>query len=568
MNIPPVLTAEAVLKPKAGGISLLDPTVEVTDDNRRKFCADPANIKRAVDELKKAGFSVTSIGKISIGITGSTALFQQQFKVTIIADDDGCTTAENSTRPGFIQSKGFLENELEGIVLTQANEQYNIYYGSDPPPMDLTKICRYAPADIPTLLGFSSIDQFNAVKVSLNKTFTRSKHLIVVNVVDSGFYDHSYFEKYKDLYVSVRYDKIAFEKYATDIDNLERFLIDLEEIVRTSPTDDITSNELYRKVKSLNPKRHSLALLNDIEGIRTKTALKKFIQTYPLFNELEKKAKEITVFRDQKDEQFGHGTRIVASIFPILSLLDPSQVEIRVHRETPGSNQNDFFNRFDNTPELKIRKNEIHIINCSYGSAQKLQDNDPRKELVRKNIALAAKKAIVIFSSGNRVDDGVKFKNFEPQLPDIISVGGAYRVGNDVVGSNFAHGYQVLPNKNKIIPDICGLCGPFTDDDFDGGAVWLPYYDYTSQKEGWLSVGGTSFAAPQVAATCAILKMMKPDLDLIGLKSILYNQCDRITKGTFFSPVLAETADATRRGLVNIRESMIAVGELLKTKQQ
>lgn len=564
MNIPPVLNAEAILKARPGGLSLLDASVEVTTENRRKFCADQASIKKAVDTFKKAGFSVSSVGKMSIAITGSAVMFQHTFNVTIVTNDFGNVTTENAVRPGVIDPKGFLEDELEAIVLDQAKEQYQVYHGSDPPIMDPSNICRYEPADVPVLLGFLSPEQFVSVKQKLNRLLLKSKYKVIVHVLDAGFYNHSYFKKYMGRKVSVSYNAIAFKQYAKYINDLESFLIDLEDIKNTSQTEDITGNRLYKEVLATDPAKYTSELRELLRPLRTKTALKKLIAEYPLFQGIDEAANAIAVFRNQDDEKYGHGTRVVASLFPILDLLDPSYVEVRMYRDTPGSRLNDFFSRFDNVSELKVRRNEIHIINCSYGTPETLQNDDARKITVQKAIALAAKKAVILFSSGNRERDGIKFKNFEPQQPDLFSVGGAYKNGNEIVASDFAHGYQLVPDEKKLIPDICGLCGKYTDDDFDGGVVWLPFYDYDAGEEAWLSLGGTSFAAPQVAATCAVLKMLKPGLDLIDLKSILANECDRITSGDFYAPTGAQPVDAKSRGLVNVRKSMIAVCELLK----
>jgi hypothetical protein len=570
MNIPLVLTAQAILKARPGGISLLDTTVEVNDYNRRKFCAAPANIKKAVDEFKKAGFSVSSVGKISMNIMGPTYLFEQTFKIAIITDEAGYITVENSTRLGFIQPNGFLENELEGVVLNQEGDQYFTRYGPDPPVMDPNKICKYEPSKIPGLLGFDNAENFLKIKLVLKKILEKNKYKVIVNVLDSGFYKHPYFKRYKGMEVHVYRNTEGADKFARQIvgetKKLRKIFSDLDIIERESKTKDITGHPLYKEI--MNDKDMSAKLKLDIGMTHTKDDLKTFRAKDRSMADVDRLLQDIRIYRNEDDDYNGHGTKVIASLFPILELLDPAHLEIRMHKDAPGLHTNEFFERFDVIPELKIKPDELHIISCSYGTTQ-MWDSKALPEhinVLRGNISIAAGKGIILYSSGNNYGENKKYRAFQAQLKDVITVGGAFKKADNMMASDFAHGYisDLYTAAPKIVPDICGLCGPVDDEEYIGGIVWLPFYDYAAKQDAWSSTGGTSFATPQVAAACAILKLMKPDLTLYDLKDIFKTTQTGITSGNFFSPVPSMVSNATKAGLVNVLASIMKVYKIIK----
>lgn len=570
MQTPLVLSAQAILKPRQGGLSLLDLSVVVTADNRKRFSADAANIKRVVEEFKKAGFSVSSVGKMSILINGPVYLFEQSFKVFIVSDETGFISVQNSARPGFIEPTEFLKNELEGVIINQNDVTY---FGVDP-PKGTDKICIYEPSQIPSLLGFGTSAQFLKLKLLIKKILEKSDYKVIIDVLDSGYYHkHSYFEKYRDIKVSEYYNREDAAKYEKDTKaefaKLKDLYADLKTILRESKTDDVTQHPLYIKIqKDLTI---PAGLRVGIGIAHTKEELVAFSKKDNSVDVLLRELKALEIFDKYMDDAGGHGTRVISNLLPILELLPIDKFEIRIHKDVPGHHANEFFDKFDVDQRLKINKNEIHVINCSYGTTQQWgKDKIPEHfPVLRNNIRIAVSKpnVTIVYASGNRSGDSIKYKSFQAQMPEVICVGGAYKDGDDIVASDYAHGYTSQDYQPpRTMPDVCGLCGPFRDNtELNGGFVWMPYYDIENQTETWTSIGGTSFAAPQVTAVCAILKLINPALTNDQLKQILDRTSDKIQRGEFFVPPEGDKSKAVDKGLVNIPKAILeAVKSLTK----
>ena len=117
MDAPYFIFAEAILKPKPGGKSIIDPDAQITAENLKQFNADPVLVKQTVLQLKKAGFSVGAVGKVSIGISASKELFETTFGKKITQTEVGIVW-EGSSDYGFLaaENTGFA-GILSGVSI-------------------------------------------------------------------------------------------------------------------------------------------------------------------------------------------------------------------------------------------------------------------------------------------------------------------------------------------------------------------------------------------------------------------------------------------------------------------
>ena len=183
-DIPPIISAEAAVRSKRPGfISIFDPKTDVTKiESSKQFYADPQLMKDAVVQLKKAGFKVMGSDRISITIIAPVELFEQQFNVTIISNDQGLT-CEGVTQIGYINTdNSAFSGVLAGIALAQTA----IMNGAEPPPKQDENYQLY-PWQVGGGLGAQSRPEEYLLSVAEDIP-------IRVAVIDTGFqYDHPYF---------------------------------------------------------------------------------------------------------------------------------------------------------------------------------------------------------------------------------------------------------------------------------------------------------------------------------------------------------------------------------------
>ena len=150
----------------------------------------------------------------------------------------------------------------------------------------------------------------------------------------------------------------------------------------------------------------------------------------------------------------------------------------------------------------------------------------------------------------------------------VISVGGAFFDGrNKLKASNYASAYSDFDN--RAVPDICGLCGPKVGEKAPYIMLPVPPNSHLATQlagsstgpTGWARFSGTSSAAPQVAAVCALLlqkdKTLKPD----RIKQILIATATDVTAGSAAGGEAAAVGfdAATGAGLVNAKAAWEAV---------
>lgn len=187
-------------------------------------------------------------------------------------------------------------------------------------------------------------------------------------------------------------------------------------------------------------------------------------------------------------------------------------------------------------------KHKPHIITISM--CYDLREADGRTELgelpngvkpleAEIQAAIAAG-IVVVFAAGNG------HYAFPASMPEVISVGGAFvdeRGG--MHASDYASAFTSRIYSGRHVPDVCGLTGllphanyimlpvpPGRDIDI-GGAP----FDGTDPDDGWAVFSGTSAAAPQVAAVCALLLQKNPNLTPAEIKALLMRTAIDVREG-------------------------------------
>jgi subtilisin family serine protease len=219
---------------------------------------------------------------------------------------------------------------------------------------------------------------------------------------------------------------------------------------------------------------------------------------------------------------------------------------------------------------LKAKELKPQIITCSWGGDQEYPPAggpDSADEAFALEILDAVERGIVVvFSAGN---GGF---TIEPQVPGVISAGGAYMTGDlELRASDYASGYQSPWYPEVTVPTVCGLVGmrpraqylmlpvqpgclldvgesePDPPHDAEG--------DGTLANDGWALFSGTSAAAPQVAGAVALLLGAKPKLTPAEAADCLTHTAIDVTEGRchprFNNEAKANHDLATGYGLVN-----------------
>jgi subtilisin family serine protease len=177
-------------------------------------------------------------------------------------------------------------------------------------------------------------------------------------------------------------------------------------------------------------------------------------------------------------------------------------------------------------------KHKPHVITVSL--AYDLRTLDGRRELPQlpnglkpleaEIQAAIAEGTVIVFAAGNG------HYAFPASMPEVIAAGGAYiDEDGDLSASDYASAFASRIYSGRHVPDVCGLVGMLPNADY----IMLPVppgsqidvgnaeHDRTTTSDGWAVFSGTSAAAPQVAAVCALLLEKNPQLTPGDVKALL-----------------------------------------------
>lgn len=131
---------------------------------------------------------------------------------------------------------------------------------------------------------------------------------------------------------------------------------------------------------------------------------------------------------------------------------------------------------------------------------------------------------VVVFSAGNG------HYAFPASMPEVLSVGGTFIAEDGAMrASDYASAFTSTIYSGRHVPDVCGLVGMLPYGDY----IMLPVppgqdidtlnavHDGTTPGDGWAVFSGTSAAAPQIAAVCALLLQKNPALTPAEIKALL-----------------------------------------------
>jgi subtilisin family serine protease len=244
---------------------------------------------------------------------------------------------------------------------------------------------------------------------------------------------------------------------------------------------------------------------------------------------------------NDKTDVNGHGTGESANIFAIAP--DATFIGVKV--------DNDEDPRLGATILEGFQQALTHhpqIISISLG--YDLRDENSFRQLDELPNSLAALEAeiqaavaagiIVVFSAGNG------HFSFPGMMPDVISAGGVFvDEQGGMQASDYASAFLSKIYSGRSVPDFCGLVGmqphasyimlPIprlceidreTSEPEDGNG------DETARDDGWGVFSGTSAAAPQLAAVCALLLEKNSSLTPTDLKAVLRRTAQDVSVGS------------------------------------
>lgn len=182
------------------------------------------------------------------------------------------------------------------------------------------------------------------------------------------------------------------------------------------------------------------------------------------------------------------------------------------------------------------------VINCSYGPKKPDPQNEWVNKAYRKFFEKMAKEhpdVIFIAAAGNegKVDGAITGSNYYPagiNLPNIVTVGALNNDGTKANFSNFASGNGEVTLSAPGVEMVLGV-------------------DENGQP---IKSSGTSFAAPQVSATAALLKSINPKLTAEQIKDYLVKSAQPGTINEDTSTLIPEGMGS---GLLRVDNAVLAV---------
>ncbi len=238
----------------------------------------------------------------------------------------------------------------------------------------------------------------------------------------------------------------------------------------------------------------------------------------------------------------GHGTGESTNIFAVAP--GATFIGIKLDNDDPDEQGASILEGFQ-----QALQHNPHVISISLG--YDLVDTDPLtgQRLSNKHLttlpnnlvaleaeiqAAVAAGTVVVFSAGNG------HVSFPGMMPEVISAGGVFiDAAGTMQASDYASAFDSRIYSGRHVPDFCGLVGLLPHADY----IMLPIpskceidrdnsqHDGTTSSDGWGVFSGTSAAAPQLAAVCALLLEKNTALTPSDIKSILRRTCRDVLTG-------------------------------------
>jgi subtilisin family serine protease len=272
-------------------------------------------------------------------------------------------------------------------------------------------------------------------------------------------------------------------------------------------------------------------------GVRVAMVDSGFAHAHPFFT-IHKFTSTVTLApgaTNRATDPNGHGTGESANIFSIAP--GATFIGIKVDNDDDPQAGATMLEGFQEA----LRHNP-HVISVSLGfDLREPGTNAPMRTLPNSLVALEAEieaavaaGIVVVFAAGNG------HYSFPGQMKEVISAGGVFvDQGGRRRASDYASAFKSRIYSGRTVPDFCGLVGllphadyimlpipPGCDIDREEGA-----HDGTTKTDGWGVFSGTSAAAPQLAAVCALLLEKNPRLTPSEIKAVLTRTARDVTAG-------------------------------------
>ena len=187
-------------------------------------------------------------------------------------------------------------------------------------------------------------------------------------------------------------------------------------------------------------------------------------------------------------------------------------------------------------------RHDPHVISVSLGyDLRQPGTRAPMTALPNSLVALEAEiqaavaaGIVVVFAAGNG------HYAFPGQMHEVMSAGGVFvDEAGRMRASDYASAFKSGIYSGRTVPDFCGLVGLLPHADY----IMLPVppgceidreegaHDGTTRTDGWGVFSGTSAAAPQLAAVCALLLEKNPGLTPGDVKAVLKRTARDVTTG-------------------------------------
>lgn len=547
MDLPVIVHAEAVLwsrSTEAGFTSILDPQAQMMAQNLKKFYADPAKVKAAVDLLKKHGFSVYSVGKTSISIGARPEVFETAFPTIKLVgtdvglDSDGipviAVAVSEANQPSsdipsasqpVIQIKtegGAFQALLAGIILSQP-EQPDVE--SDPPLKSQDTIQLY-PSDLPRELGWGGVNnqEHNGAGVE-------------VIIIDTGCYtEHPYFRD-KDIDVVIPKDITQHQmKLKKELEvELEKFMAKTDEYEQ----DYINCNK-------------GAAIRTELFELWQDHAFSALVIFEDIFTVMESMDKE-------KDRR-GHGTAMVAST---LAIAPKAKITVIKKDRLIGNSTITALNWLK-----KNRKKRNVVVSCSWSPSNYDKNQQVYAKIGEFIISSTLQRMqIFCFSVGNKGKTNSR-NTVSPyvRILGVLGVGGANRDSGELSASDISLA-SIADTENRSLPDICGWCGssdrswlivPVSPESLSNNE------NLRDSHSGWRQItGGTSSATAQIAGVCALIKAKWLDAGWFQILALLLMNADPLTDQSRFATGFLPS-QVGYVGMVNIQRTLEATMKKVK----